>query len=251
MIRYEYPFSESIRTLLRLEHLLDRLGELLPREAPVDHHFALVTLFELIEVASRPDLKPDLLKELERQTGRLSGYRGNPLISERVLDEMTARLDRAREGMSQLPAKAAPLVTPPAWLSNIRNRISIPAGTFEFDLPGYHAWLSRPALERQADLTQWTAPLTPLAEALRLVLQLLRDSGSPHKVSAEQGLFQQNLPQGRNYQLLRLNIDPALSLVPEISVHRLLVSIRLMHQGLDGELQPATEDASFELTLCA
>ena len=30
MILYEYPFNESIRTMLRLEHLFDRLAQLLP-----------------------------------------------------------------------------------------------------------------------------------------------------------------------------------------------------------------------------
>ncbi|WP_310389455.1 cell division protein ZapD, partial [Roseateles sp.] len=48
MVLYEYPFNESIRTMLRLEHLFDRLGQLMARETPLDHHFALVTLFEII-----------------------------------------------------------------------------------------------------------------------------------------------------------------------------------------------------------
>ena len=41
LVRYEYPFNESIRTMLRLEQLFDRLGQLMPRDAPLDHHFAL------------------------------------------------------------------------------------------------------------------------------------------------------------------------------------------------------------------
>ena len=52
MILYEYPFNESIRTMLRLEHLFDRLGQLIGREAPVDHHFALATIFEIMDVAA-------------------------------------------------------------------------------------------------------------------------------------------------------------------------------------------------------
>ena len=62
MILYEYPFNESIRTMLRLEHLFDRLGQLIERDAPVDHHYALATIFEVMDVASRADLKSDLLK---------------------------------------------------------------------------------------------------------------------------------------------------------------------------------------------
>lgn len=251
MIRYEYPFNESIRTLLRLEQLFDRLGQLIPRDTAMDHHFALVTLFELMEVASRSDLKPDLLRELERQKAQLNAYRGNPQISEHALDEMVGRLERAIEGVNQLAGKGTPPPAAQEWLTGIRSRIGIPAGTCEFDLPGYHAWQHRPASERRADLAGWIGGFAPLAEALRLILQLLRDSGVPHKVVAEQGVFQQSLPQGRSFQLLRLRIAPALGLVPEITGHRLMVSIRLMHQERDGRLRPSTEDASFELTLCA
>ena len=84
-----------------------------------------------------------------------------------------------------------------------------------------------------------------------MLLKLLRDSGVPQKVAAERGQFQQNLPQGRTFQLLRLRIDPGLNLVPEISGNRLIVSVRLMRREEDGRLQPCTEDTAFELTLCA
>ncbi|MNW03547.1 hypothetical protein D3C71_1995000 [compost metagenome] len=84
-----------------------------------------------------------------------------------------------------------------------------------------------------------------------MLLKLLRDSGVPQKVAAERGQFQQNLPQGRTFQLLRLRIDPALNLIPEISGNRLIVSVRLMRQLDDARLHACPEDAAFELTLCA
>ena len=81
MILYEYPFNESVRTLLRLEHLFDRIGQVLPRDAPVDHHFALVTLFDVMDVAARADLKSELLKELDRHRTQLAAYRKSPQVS--------------------------------------------------------------------------------------------------------------------------------------------------------------------------
>jgi cell division protein ZapD len=104
--------------------------------------------------------------------------------------------------------------------------------------------------QRQADLQRWVQVLVPLAEAISLLMKMMRDSGSPHKVIAPAGQFQQNLPQGRTYQLLRLAIDPLLGLIPEISGNRLMLSVRLLRQGDDERLHPAQDDASFELTLC-
>lgn len=251
MVLYEYPFNESIRTMLRLEHMFDRLGQLMARTTPVDHHYALATIFEIMDVASRADLKSDLLKDLERHKTQLAGYRGNPSISEAALDEVIARIDHAFAGLNQLAGKAGNALTGNEWLMSIRSRISIPGGTCEFDLPAYYAWQQHDAAQRQADLTHWAATLMPLAEALQVLLALLRDSGIAHKVAANAGQYQQSLAPGRSYQLLRLQIDPALELVPEISGHRLMVLIRLMRQDADGRLKSSNADASFDLTLCA
>jgi cell division protein ZapD len=83
------------------------------------------------------------------------------------------------------------------------------------------------------------------------LLKLLRDSGAPQKVMATGGQLQQNLPQGRTFQLLRLRIDGALGLIPEISGNRLMVSVRLMRHEADDRLHASAEDAAFELTLCS
>jgi cell division protein ZapD len=106
LIVYEYPFNESIRTMLRLEHLFDRLGQLIERDAPVDHHHALATIFEIMDVGARADVKSDLLKELEKHRLQLIGYRGNPSISEATLEK--GRPHRpARSRLNQVAARPA------------------------------------------------------------------------------------------------------------------------------------------------
>lgn len=251
MILYEYPFNERIRTYLRLEHLFRRLGELVPRAHPLDHHYALATIFEVMDVAARADLKSDVMKDLEKQKTVLNGYRGNPNISEAVLDGVIGQLDGCFSALNNLPGKAGQSLTDNEWLMGIRSRIGIPGGTCEFDLPGYYAWQQLDPATRQADLGRWATPLGPLAESIRLLLQLLRESGTPQKVMATNGNYQQALPQGRTFQLLRLRIDPATRLVPEISGNRLMVSVRLMRQEGSDKLQASAENAQFELTLCS
>jgi len=251
LVLYEYPFNESIRTMLRLEHLFQRLGQLMSREAAVDHHFALATVFEIMDVASRADLKSDLLKELERHRAALQGFRGNPQISEAALDDVIGRIDHAFEGLHRLAGKAGHALTTNDWLMSVRSRIGIPGGTCQFDLPSYHAWQQHPAERRRADLVRWTACLAPLAEALHLLLGLLRDSGSAQRVVAAGGQFQQSLPAGRSYHLMRVRLEDGCPLVPEISGHRLMAMVRLMQPEADGRLKPSSADTEFELTLCS
>jgi cell division protein ZapD len=251
VILYEYPFNESIRTMLRLEHLFDRLGQLIARDAPVDHHYALATLFEILDVSSRADLKSDLLKELDKHRQQFNGYRGNPSISEEALDEAVTKIDQAFNGLNDMQGKAGTALNNNEWLMSIRSRISIPGGTCEFDLPAYYAWQKFEPQRRRANLLQWISTLMPLAQALQVLLGLLRDSGVPQKVFAPAGQYQQSLTQGRVYQLMRVRLDAAPDIVPEISGHRLMASVRLMRQDAEGRLKPSQDDANFELTLCS
>ncbi len=251
VILYEYPFNERLRTYLRLEQLFRRLGELMGRAHSLDHHYALVSIFEVMDVAARADLKADVLKDLERHRHQFEGYRGNPSISESALESVIGQLDECFAQLNAQNGKAGHSLTENEWLMSIRSRIGIPGGTCGFDLPAYYAWQQLPPERRQQDLQRWSATLAPLADAVLLLLRLLRDAGLPQKVAAQNGQFQQNLPQGRSFQLLRLRIDPTLGLIPEISGNRLIVSVRLMRQEPGGRLVASHEDASFELTLCA
>ena len=134
---------------------------------------------------------------------------------------------------------------------SIRSRISIPGGTCEFDLPAYYAWQKHEPQRRRVDLLHWAASLMPLAEALAVLLGLLRDAGVPHKVMAPGGQYQQSLPAGKVYNLLRVKFDGEEPPVPEISGHRLMVSVRLMRPDSEGRLRLSGADTPFELTLCS
>jgi cell division protein ZapD len=250
VILYEHPFNERIRTYLRLEYLLGRFEHLLLRASEIDHHFALTTLFEIVEVGGRSDLKSDILKELERHKQQFLSYRGNPSVSEAVLDELLRKIETCLQGFNTVGSRLGHVVSDNDFLSGLRNRVSVPGGTCAFDLPSYHAWQQRDADERRQDILRWSEPLKTLNDSVGLLMRLLRESGSPQRVMATQGQFQQALPQGR-FQMMRVFINPELGLVPEISGNRMMVWVRLIHQSWDSKLQAAVGNAEFEIELCA
>jgi cell division protein ZapD len=86
---------------------------------------------------------------------------------------------------------------------------------------------------------------------LNVLLNLLRDAGAPQKAVAVGGQYQQSLPQNKQYHLLRVRLAGDEPLVPEISGHRLMVSIRFMRADGEGKTRPVNEDVNFELALCA
>lgn len=249
MIIYEYPFNERVRTLLRLEDLHERYSFFLHQGHALQHHVALTTIFEMLEVAGRSDLKSDLLQELERQKQILAGYQSHPNIQRNVLDDVLREIDKVSSALVNTHGKTGQSIRENEWLMSVRGRTIIPGGASEFDLPSYYAWQHRSPDERARDIAEWFSPMQSLINAVGLVLRLLRASGIQFKIIAHSGSYQQML-QGKVHQMLRLRIDSRIGAIPEASANKYMLWIRFTKQ--DGSLKPKPfeEDIPCELTLC-
>lgn len=249
-ILYEYPFSERLRTLLRLEDLFDKLEYFVGQSHPHCHHTALLTLFEILEVTSRADLKSDLLQELERHKQTLLAFRSNPQVSETALAAVLGELEHAQHALNATPGKAGQQLRENEWLTSIRSRAGIPGGTCEFDLPSYHAWLMRDADARRQDLLDWIRPMQQFNLGLGIVLRLLRETAQRSRQVAAQGSYQQML-QGRSYSLLQVRVAAELGAIPEISANKYMLWIRFTVADRDLKPRAIERDVPFELSLCA
>lgn len=249
MIHYEYPLNERIRTLLRLEDLFDRFEAYVASPEPHAHHAALLTLFELAEVAARADLKSDLLQELDRQKAVLVALRGNPNVQSATLEQVLSAIELAHQGIYQLPGRVGQHLREDEWLMAIKQRAAIPGGMCEFDLPAYHYWLHRDAESRGHRLRHWLEPFSPIRSAVGIVLGLLRDSGRPELQHASHGSYQRML-ESRNPQLIRVALADDLPCVPEISANKYVLNIRFV-QAEAAAIRSCTDRAiDFELTFC-
>jgi cell division protein ZapD len=257
VITYEYPLNERIRTLLRLEDLFERSRHFIALPDPHDHHMALLTLFEILEVASRADLKSDLLQELERQKQVLLSFKNNPDISEDALSGVLKDIEASASALFAMTGKIGQYLRENDWLMSIKQRTGIPGGACEFDLPSYHYWLHRPPEERTGNLAAWTAPLFPLRDGTAIILRILRESGKAQPQRAPQGMFQQM--GGKTAQMLRVRLDQTMPCVPEISANKYVLNIRFLAQNgaqpgaqstTDSRTRTADWDVDFELTFC-
>lgn len=250
VISYEYPLNERIRTLLRLEDLYRKLAHFCRGEAPQDHHVALLTLFEILEVAGRADLKVDLMQELERQRQILMTFRNNPEISEEALSGALYEIEQSSSSLLAMAGKIGQYLRENEWLMAIRSRAGIPGGVCEFDLPSYHFWLNRDANARRHDLEGWIQPMIPIRDGLAIVLRLLRASGHPESQSAANGTYQLTM-SGRNAQMLRIRLAPNEPVIPEISANKYALNIRFMLPETITRPKVVERTVQFELTFCS
>lgn len=250
MIVYEYPLNERIRTWLRLEDLFDKTAYFMNSADARSHHAALLALFELADVMARPELRSELIQELDRQRLSLEPLRSNPAVDPERLDRLLDRIAGALAGLHAQSGKLGQHIRENDWLSGIKSRTGIPGGACGFDLPGYHFWLNAPAESRLADLQSWLAPLLAIRTGVQLILELLRESGGSNHYVATAGLFQLMLG-GRVVQLLRVGLAREWHCVPEVSANKYAVNLRLVTAEKSQKPRTFEQDVPIELVFCS
>src|SRR2546430_9425830 len=85
---------------------------------------ALLTLFEIMEVSSRADLKSDLLQELERQKQVLLSFRNNPEIAEEALASVLRDIEQASAALFSMTGKIGQYLRENDWLMRSEEHTS-------------------------------------------------------------------------------------------------------------------------------
>lgn len=252
-ILYEYPLNERIRLLLRFEHLLRQFEHASESISSWDSRQALLTLFDLIELISRSELRGELGKLLNQLRKRFGTLRDHAAVDSDVLDGILEDLDRVTQALHAMHSGELDVVGQQSFLQMVRQRSTIPGGSCAFDLPALHHWLEAcSSVERSRQLWDWIKPLQPLHDGTRRVLALLRDSAPLREEQAPGGRYRyslENLPNAP--QLLRLDIATEQRLYPEFSGDTHRVSIRFLSQETPERQARQTEtDVAFRLAYC-
>ncbi|MGD2083840.1 MAG: cell division protein ZapD [Chromatiales bacterium] len=249
-ITYEHPLTEKIRTLLRLEHLFQQIEVHLPQPHPSSSRVAVAGILDVVSIVGRTDLRSELLKELERQLGTLARLRRSPGVDLERLDHIVHQLTATREILHGHTGHLAQSLRRNDFLKTVHQRSPIPGGSCAFDLPQYHYWLERPHDRRLTDLQEWMRELDPLAQAVELLLQIVRGSGHSVQRTALEGFFQMSLDAQAPVHLVRVAVPSDLELFAEISGGKHRFSVRFMQpQGWE-RASPTDRDVPFNLTCC-
>ncbi len=250
-IIFEQPLNERMRNLLRLEHLFELIKFRSQDTVEWDCRSVLESLLEINDLLSRSDLKTELIKELERHSSMLTSLENNPAVDKHRLNTIKSEIielliklrDNTHQPGNQL--KNDELVT------SFKQRISIPGGTCNFDLPRLHYWLNLPGAKRKQDLSKWSIDLVPIKKSTFLALDMLRNSTNPVREKAESGFYQKPLESNLSCQLIRVFLPSASRYYPEISGGKHRFTIRFMEETTTDTRPIQTKnDVDFELHCC-
>lgn len=252
VVWYEQPLNERYRMLLRLEFLFARVHHAAAGWAIWDSRSALEILIELLSQVGRAEVRTEISKELERLTSLVartsSGHEDNEEIMSRLPD-----LVHAGSALFDIDSRQIEDIRRNGFLSNLRQRTSIPGGSCSFDLPALHYWLNRDAEIRHEQLDAWLHVLEPIATATRMILEVMRGSTPAVHEIAQSGFYQQTLDtSGPLVQLVRIGLHAEADAFAEISGGRHRYSVRFLRQPSPVKRPFQTEeDIGFLLACCA
>jgi Uncharacterized protein conserved in bacteria len=250
-IFFEQPLNERVRTFLRLEFLFDQYAHHRGAGGLWSTRAALHTLLDIFSVIGRTDLKTDLMKDLGEEREALQRLEDRPEVAQTRLHNVVTELD---EALADLRANASTYPAAPLreslFLQALANRVAIPGGTCNFDLPAYHRWLCRSPADTRGDLDRWYRQIRPLLRGIRLYLRLLRASARVLEEVADNGIYLYQPEQ--SFDLLRVVIPADLDVYPEISASRHRFSLRFMQLSkVDDRNWQASGNIAFQLHCCA
>jgi len=254
-IIYEHPLNERIRTLLRLEHLFKQAQHFQEGASSWDSRIMISSLFDILDLFSRADLKTEIIKESDRATTNLNALMENPAVDGKRLSTILKALQHISTNLDQISGQLGQRLREDKLLTSIRQRSTIPGGACDFDLPGYHQWLEQPAELRLAKQQLWLRELEPIQQAVELLLKLNRNSAEPRQMIAESGQYQQQLENSYPYQMIRVFLPYQSTYYPEISGSRHMFTIRFIRSNIEDnngvhQEKVVRDDLPFQLALC-
>jgi len=251
-VYYETPLNERMRTMLRLEHMFAQIEHCMEGHTHWDTRYAMAAFFETFNVIARNEFKSELLQELDRHFSSLGRLAEMPHVDPSALNRVLDEIGTTREALLRSEVISQQVIRQNEFLNAIQQRSSIPGGTCNFDLPAMHFWLEHNVPELRASyITEWWKPLRPLHDAIQLTLRLLRQSADPSEEVAEEGYYQMELDKAAPTQLIRIGVERAAKVFPEVSGGRHRFSLRFLEQpNPNSRAAQARRDIPFALARC-
>ena len=249
---FEQPLNERMRTFLRLDFLYNQALYHNEMATQWGSRAAMSNLLDVLAIATRGDIRADVLKELERQLTALHEFQSKPGVDGGRLRTIMSNLLRLRNELHTAGSAFLQPLRESEFLGAIKHRSAIPGGTCEFDLPDYYYWLSQPADARMLAFNEWLGLLRPLCDSIAELLWLTRQNGRTRQETAPAGLFNITFDRDTPFQLLRISLPAESELYPEISGSHYRCNIRfLTWNGLATRPTAAEGDVPFLLSCCS
>ena len=253
MITFEFPLNERIRRLLRIEEIYQKFEHQLKNTHDYFEFSCFNTLFEIVQLVSRSDLKIDFLQELERQEKKQLVLLDHQGLKEGQLDpkEIISMIQVARKKLENIDVKPGFNFNNNLFLEEVKKRISSPGGLLDVDFPNFRNWtIQKTRKSKLEDFKTWAQPLMVFKDAASVILLILRYQCQVESIKAKEGKHQQTIDPLKTFDLIRLELENALNIYPEISANKYTVNVFFNQLNKELKKEPVKSNLEFKYSIC-
>lgn len=253
MITFEFPLNERIRRLLRIEEIYQKFEHQLKNTHDYFEFSCFNTLFEIVQLVSRSDLKIDFLQELERQEKKQSVLLDHQGLKDGQLDpkEIISTIQVARKKLENIDVKPGFNFNNNLFLEEVKKRISSPGGLLDVDFPNFRNWsIQKTRKSKLEDFKTWAQPLMVFKDAASVILLILRYQCQVESIKAKEGKHQQTIDPLKTFDLIRLELENALNIYPEISANKYTVNVFFNQLNKELKKEPVKSNLEFKYSIC-
>lgn len=249
-IQYEHPLNEKIRVFLRAEYLWQELEYNLQMENNHNCVNALKNILQLLEINERIDLKSEAIKYIDKLIVKFNKILESPEVdvqrTKQIVDDLQVSLNRIRAIVGKLSAS----LYNNEWLATIRQKILLPGGTCQSDLPFLYYWQQFPLNQKVKQIVEWQQVFYPLIDVVNRVLFFIRQTSCHDEITCYDGTYQKIIETQFEPQLLTIEVPAKLKIYPEISGNRYRVAVRFLQTDLVSRATVYNDRVDFKLGIC-
>jgi cell division protein ZapD len=246
-ISYEHPLNELTRVCFKLEYLFKQL-ELLPTpQKDKEYRERINTLVKIMHLCKRNDLKSRFINAFQQKIRQYSPLLSHQDIDKSQLEKLLAQLRKYTHYFDQLKNDSlVQELLDNAFLSNLLQRLSIPAGDAPCESPAYHFWLQQSSSDKNKQLENWISILDMIKNSGSFYLELIRNNYKTQPSTAHQGYFQTAIEQN-NIAYAKVILLHDIKAYPVISANISGLNIQFQTLTHNSRDTPYPKDVEFEL----
>ncbi len=215
-IHYFFPLTKRARLIIKIKSLLDEFCDLQEKADSLSSKRALESIFELLQLIERIEIKMELAKESEKFM----------LVT---LDEKILSLKKDIAELLNTQGKVGENLRANPSLQLLQKRLILTGGACEFDTPSLHSWLEGPTKLRKHDLNTIYLNFELLHKAIISIVKGYNDYIELSKKELSNGIIQINPKPQSSIIVIKIPNNKS-DLYPEVSLSLKAVFIKIWSQ---------------------
>ncbi|MSQ80628.1 MAG: cell division protein ZapD [Candidatus Methylopumilus sp.] len=254
MTLFEFPLNERTRRLLRIEEIYKKFEFQLKNSHDYFEFSCFNTLFEIVQLVSRSDIKIDFLQELERQEKKHLALTLTEGLKEGKLDptKVISKIKIARKKLESMDVKPGFNFNNNLFLEQIKKRITAPGGLLNVDFPNFNDWVCYNSKKYKLESFKiWAQPLIVFKETSAIILSILRNQYVTELIKLKSDKYQKSINPLKTFDLIMIQIPTNLRIIPEISANKYTVNFFFYHFNKNLEKEPTKLNFKFSYALAS